>query len=109
MMFPNIVFSSFIIITSVIVFSYLLKCAMPEIQARIFHILGMILYFASAAVTVYEALIIEAGKDHPELLNQKRFLLATSAISYFNSIMYGVDVYYSIKKAVGKEIRLQAL
>lgn len=107
MMFPNIVFSSFIIITSVIVFSYLLKCAMPDIQARIFHILGTILYFSSAAVTVYEGLIIETRRERPELKTQKMFLLVTSALSYFNSIMYGVDVYYSIKRAVGKEIRME--
>lgn len=82
---------------------------MPEIQARIFHILGMTLYFASAAVTVYEGLSIETHREHQELTRQKHFLLATSAISYLNSIMYGVDVYYSIKKAIGKEIRLQQL
>lgn len=92
-----------------IVFSYLLKCAMPEIQARIFHILGMILYFASAAVTVYEGLMIETSRGVQEIVQQKRFLLATSAISYLNSVMYGVDVYYSIKKAIGNEVRLQQL
>lgn len=81
---------------------------MPEVQARIFHILGMILYFASAAVTTHEALVLKAEND--EILNrQKKFLLVTSVISYLNSIIYGVDVYYSIKKAVGKETRLQTL
>lgn len=82
---------------------------MPEVQARIFHILGMILYFASAAVTLYEGFVIEADNKTPDLLTQKRFLLATSAVNYFNSIMYGADVYYSIKKAVGKEIKLETL
>lgn len=80
---------------------------MPEMQARIFHILGTILYFASAAVTVYEGLAIETSSRQPEIVRQKRCLLATSAISYLNSIMYGVDVYHSIKKALGKETRLQ--
>ncbi|KAJ8945731.1 hypothetical protein NQ314_009094 [Rhamnusium bicolor] len=101
MMFPNTVFSSFIIITSVIILSCMLGCAMPDVLIRIFNILGMILYFASATVTLYEGFAKEINEElDKELAFQRKLLLATSVISYFNSALYAVDVYFSIKKAI---------
>lgn len=101
MMFPNIVFSSFIIITSVILLSCLLGCAMPDVLTRIFNILGMILYFSAATVILYEALTKEIkGKLDEALMFQRKLLYVTSVFSYFNFVLYAVDVYLSIKRAI---------
>lgn len=73
---------------------------MPEIQRRTFDVLGMILYFASASVTTYECIATKTDNTNQEMENQKEYLLATSVISYINVILYGLDVYYSVKKAI---------
>ncbi|XP_018580354.1 uncharacterized protein LOC108918001 [Anoplophora glabripennis] len=101
MMYPNIVFSSFIIITSVILLSCLLGCAMPDVLTRIFNILGMILYFSASTVILYEALTKKINEElNEELVFQRKLLFVTSVFSYFNSVLYAVDVYFSIKRAI---------
>ncbi|KAJ8922939.1 hypothetical protein NQ315_001484 [Exocentrus adspersus] len=106
MMYPNIVYSSFIIITSVILLSCLLGCAMPDVLIRIFNILGMVLYFAAATVTLYESLARKTSHGAgDEVVVQRQMLFATSVMSYFNTVLYAVDVYFSIRRAVSFEAK----
>nr|CAH7742831.1 unnamed protein product [Callosobruchus chinensis] len=104
MMFPNVVFSSFLIITGVIILSRLLGCPVPDLLTRIFGILGALLYLASAAVITYESLT--RAQTSSEGLTRIRCLAATGVLSYLNSTMYGMDVYFSVKKTLGVETKL---
>nr|CAI5826294.1 unnamed protein product [Callosobruchus analis] len=83
MMFPNVVFSSFLIITGVIILSRLLGCHVPDLLTRIFGILGALLYLASAAVITYESLTRTATTK--EDLRRIRCLATTGVLSYLNS------------------------
>ncbi|KAJ8980131.1 hypothetical protein NQ317_009190 [Molorchus minor] len=103
MMFPNIVFSSFVIITSAVILSRMLGCAIPEVLIRIFSFLGLILYFAAATVILYECLNSIGEYLLDEMVFRRKLLFATSAISYFNFVVYVVDVYFSVKKAISFE------
>ncbi|CAH1973803.1 unnamed protein product [Acanthoscelides obtectus] len=102
MMFPNVVFSSFLIITGVIILSRLLGCPVPQLLTRIFGILGALLYLASAAVTTYEAL---TRVDKADLI-RIRCLVATAMLSYVNSAVYGLDVYFSVKKTLDFDTKI---
>lgn len=74
---------------------------MPDVLTRIFNILGMILYFSAATVILYEALTKEIkGKLDEALMFQRKLLYVTSVFSYFNFVLYAVDVYLSIKRAI---------
>lgn len=74
---------------------------MPDVLTRIFNILGMILYFSAATVMLYEALNKDIDEElDKELVFQRKLLYVTSVFSYFNSVLYTVDVYLSVKRAI---------
>lgn len=101
-MFPNIVFSAFIIITSVITLSYVLGHIMPDILSRIFHALGAILYFVSACITGHFWLVvgIHIAEEGGKKLVYANMLLAQVILSFLNSFLYAADVYMSVKTAL---------
>lgn len=95
--FPNVVFASFIIITSVIILSYVLGYKMPDTLIRIFNSLAVILYFIAATITIHVWWL----KNHQKQYNlMEKFLLIQSILSYINSVVYGLDLFYSIRKTI---------
>ena len=98
--FPNIIFGAFIIISSVIAMSYALGQLMPELLIRIFNALGMILYFVSACVTTvgcYELSKVDLNEEKGE---QWKLLFAQVGLSFANSLLYGVDMFLSFRKTL---------
>lgn len=94
-MFPNIVFSSYIIISSVIALGYILGNIMPSILIRIFNIVGMTLYFVSACVTTQGWYMFKG-----EEVIAARMLLSESILCFLNAAIYAFAIYCSIKKAL---------
>ncbi|KAK9681335.1 hypothetical protein QE152_g38376 [Popillia japonica] len=99
LMFPNIVFTTFLIITSVLALGYALRQNMPEVVIRIFNVIGMILYFVSASVSGY--IWRKHLYDDPKGQNVVPYVMFCGQIftSLLNSVLYGVDVGLSIKTA----------
>ncbi|KAJ8956716.1 hypothetical protein NQ318_014071 [Aromia moschata] len=92
---------SYVIITGVIILSSMLGCAMRDVLIRIFNILGMILYFSAATVIFYECLARKLDEEvDAELTYQRKWLFTTSVTAYFNAVVYAVDVFFSVKKAI---------
>ncbi|GJQ81815.1 hypothetical protein Trydic_g356 [Trypoxylus dichotomus] len=99
LMFPNIVFTSFLIITSVIALSYVLKQNMSEVVIRIFNVIGMILYFVSACVSGYIWRKHLYGNVAEQYLLSYIMFCGQIVTSLLSSALYGLDVGLSIKKA----------
>lgn len=98
LMFPNVVFSSFIIITSVIVMSYVLGHAMSPVLVRIFNAIGMILYLVATCI---------AGQawyqlDDNQLDRNGNMLVAQIILSFLNTILYGYDMFCSVRQEIKK-------
>ncbi|XP_023023280.1 uncharacterized protein [Leptinotarsa decemlineata] len=106
LIYPNIVFGSLGIISSVIILSHMLGCTMKDVHIRIFNILGIGLFFSSATLLLYEGISRSSISVEKRVVRERTFILITCLLSYINSMMYALDVYFSIKKAVGYEIKL---
>lgn len=96
--FPNVVFGSYIIITAVIIMSYIFEQMMPNVLVRVFLSVGMILYFISATVTT--TIWFSTAFDKSSLELPKTLLLVQALFSYLNSFLYGLDLFNNIQKAV---------
>lgn len=99
LMFPNIVFTTFLIITSVIALSYALKQTMSESVIRIFNVIGMVLYFVSANVSGYIWYKYLYGRIPDEELIPYVMFCGQIITSLLNAVLYGLDVGLSVKKA----------
>lgn len=89
-------FGSYIIITAVIIISYMLGQVMPEVLIRIFLSIGLILFFITATVTITIWGSMRVSQ-HPK---SKNLLLFQALLSYLSSLLYGLDLYFNIRKAV---------
>ncbi|KAJ3645958.1 hypothetical protein Zmor_023575 [Zophobas morio] len=100
--FPHVVFGSYIIITSVIIMSYIFGQIMPDVVTRAFLSIGMILYFISATISI----TVWSSKKSltPDMDIPQALLLAQAILSYANSLLYGLDLFFNIKKAVNFEV-----
>lgn len=96
--FPNVAFSTSIIITAVIIISYLLGENMPDVLIRVFIAIIIILYFISATVTI----TIWCNKDvnEPHLQFAKNCLLIQAILSYGIALVYGLDMFFNIKRSI---------
>lgn len=95
--FPYVVFGSFFIITSIVILSYMLGYAMPDVLVRIFNSLATILYFISGTVNLY---IWLAKRNSAVNGDSMKFLLAVSMVHYFVAFIYGIDAFISYRKAI---------
>lgn len=103
MMFPNVVFATFVLITSVIMLSFWINNPMPDILIRIFNILATMLYFISGCITTQwwntngrygvTNSICDELPEEPQQFGQS--LLAASVLSFVNVLLYAVDVGFS--------------
>lgn len=100
MMFPNVVFGAFIIISSVIALSYALGQAMPEILVRVYNAIGMILYFVSACITGHAWFGLVSLLEEDEYVFPGNMLLAQVFTTFVNAILYGADLAMSVKTAL---------
>ena len=100
MMFPNVVFGAFIIISSVIALSYALGQPMPEILVRVYNAIGMILYFVSASITGHAWFGQLRFDEEVKYSFQGRMLLAQVFTTFLNAILYGADLTISVKTAL---------
>lgn len=105
LMFPNVVFSAFIIITSVIMMSYVLGHNMPPVLIRIFNAIGMILYFVATCVTGQAWWSKARQVTNDEEMFYANMLLAQVVVSTVNVLIYGYDMFSSVRRAV-KEVEM---
>lgn len=98
LMFPNAVFSAFIIITSVIMMSYVLGHNMPPVLVRIFNAIGMVLYFVATCVT--GQMWLQNARYLTDKVFYANILLAQSVVSSVNVVVYGYDMFASVRRAV---------
>ncbi|KAJ9588525.1 hypothetical protein L9F63_018107 [Diploptera punctata] len=114
-LFPLIICLDYLIITPIILLSYLLGSRMPELLIRIFNILGGILFMVAGAVALKSYQVYtttydiesqnikyqELDKTETEirsmvLIRQGVFLLASAILCLINSALYFADVAWSI-------------
>ncbi|PNF27962.1 hypothetical protein B7P43_G16435 [Cryptotermes secundus] len=115
-LFPYIICSIYLIITPVILFSYVIGHRMPELIVRIFNTLGGILFLVAGVVALegysfylvtyklqldnYSSMDdIEAGdeEDSTETLDRQGvFLLVSGILCLLNSLLYFIDVGWSV-------------
>ncbi|KRT80335.1 hypothetical protein AMK59_8147, partial [Oryctes borbonicus] len=93
-LFPNVVFSSCIINTSIIALGYVLGQVMPEVLIRAFNSIAVILFFVSAWITGFTWFAM-ARFDDTDVLSA-RLLLAQVFTSSLNVVLYSVDIGISI-------------
>lgn len=99
--FPNVVFSISIVVTAVIIISYLLGENMPDVLIRVFIAIIIILYFISATVTITIWCNKNVHEAHLQLA--KNCLLSQAILSYGIALLYGVDMFFNIKRSVESE------
>ncbi|KAK9681336.1 hypothetical protein QE152_g38377 [Popillia japonica] len=98
-LFPNVVFSSCIINTSVIALGYVLGQVMPEVLIRAFNAIAVILFFVSACITAITWFAIARHVEGEDILSA-RLLLAQVFTSSLNVILYAIDIAISIRKSL---------
>lgn len=99
LLFPNVVFSTSIIITSVIALGYALGQVMPEVLIRIFNTLAVILFLSSACLTGkiwYDV----SGSASGKCVLRTKLLLTQVFMSILNVVLYSVDLGLSMKKSL---------
>ncbi|PNF27967.1 hypothetical protein B7P43_G16436 [Cryptotermes secundus] len=99
-MLPYFVCSAFMVITPVILISYVLGHRMPEILIRIFNTLAGILFLVGGAVALqnWRGFVADM-KGKPEDSDKRNaavFLLTTGVLCLVNSLFYLIDVAISV-------------
>ncbi|KAG8223362.1 hypothetical protein J437_LFUL001240 [Ladona fulva] len=97
---PYVVFTVFMIINTVIIFSYVLGQKMPELSMRIIAVLGCILYAAVCIgiMKVYRKFDHTANvKEHDRVrwARAPKVLLSEGILAILNSILYFIETCYS--------------
>jgi tellurite resistance protein TehA-like permease len=103
-MLPYFVCSAYMIITPVILISYVLGHRMPEILIRIFNTLGGILFLVAGTVALLKwrdfRSNLQGKEDNVDKQNEAVFLLTTGVLCLVNSILYLFDVAISVHSAL---------
>ncbi|PSN58249.1 hypothetical protein C0J52_00179 [Blattella germanica] len=110
-LFPKIICLDYLIITPVILLSYLMGKRMPELLIRIFNLLGFILFFVAGAISLQGHRFyiqsylqeLENMDDENEIENLTRqgvFLLASGVLCLINAVLYITDFAWSIHYTV---------
>lgn len=100
MIFPNVVYGAFIIITTVTVLSFILGHLIPPIIVRIFLLIGVVLYFIAGCVTLHDWYQHARNTEDESDVSDARMLLADSFLNMLNAVLYGCDLALSIKMSL---------
>ncbi|XP_069685008.1 protein snakeskin-like [Periplaneta americana] len=98
-MIPYFVCSTYMIITPVILISYVLGHRMPEVLVRIFNTLGGILFLMAGIVALMDWRSYRdkhSGRSEYNEVKAAMFLLATGVLCLANSLIYLADVARSV-------------
>lgn len=71
---------------------------MPPVLIRIFNAIGMVLYFVATCVTGQAWYCYEDSNE--EMVFCGNMLLGQTVVSSFNAVLYGYDMYVSVRRAV---------
>lgn len=101
----NIVFGSSIIITNVIIISYISGYKISDLVIRMFSILSSILYLVAGGVTlsfliIHKDITTESLNEDENEVGQYYMLLSVCILNFINSVLYFVDFILNIRRII---------
>lgn len=95
--FPNVVFSSYIIILCVVIMSYILGYPMPDILVRIFNAIAVILYLVTIGISGFMWSLMK-DIDEKTFKIECMLLFTVIILCCLNCFLHAFDIYWNIRR-----------
>lgn len=96
--FPNVVFGSYIIISCVIITSYVLGYTIPDIIVRIFNGIALILYLVMIVVSgILWTLINHTDEEYKIVCNM---VLTVLVLCCLNCFLHIFDIFWNVRRII---------